>query len=97
MTSQRQPGASLFLLAAYRDSLFMNSQGEHDKADMYAAVQTLTTLCCIPAGFVGGALYELAPVAPFILVAVMNLIALLVSVYLSMRAPASQPSFSTAS
>jgi MFS family permease len=90
-------GTSLFLLAAYRDSLFMNSQGEHDKADMYAAVQTLTTLCCIPAGFVGGALYELAPVAPFVLVAVMNLVALCVAIYLSMRAPASRPSLSTVS
>ena len=90
-------GTSLFILAAYRDSLFMNSQGEHDKADMFAAVQTLTTLCCIPAGFVGGALYELTPVAPFVLVAIMNLIALSVAIYLSIRTPASRPSFNSAS
>ena len=89
-------GTSLFILAAYRDSLFMNSQGEHDKADMFAAVQTLTTLCCIPAGFVGGALYDVTPVAPFALVAIMNFIALSVAIYLAIRTPVSRPRFNAA-
>lgn len=89
-------GTSLFILAAYRDSLFMNSQGEHDKADMFSAVQTLTTLCCIPAGYVGGALYDLNPVAPFALVAIMNLIGLSVAIYLSIRTPVSKPRFNAA-
>jgi len=49
-------GASNFVLQAYRDSIFMNSQGEHEKADMFSAVQMLTILFCIPAGYIGGVL-----------------------------------------
>jgi MFS family permease len=68
-------GASNFLMAAYRESVFMNSQGEDEKADMYAAVQTLTMLLCIPAGYLGGLLYRIGPRTPFALVSVLYLAA----------------------
>ena len=81
-------GVSLFILQAYRDGIFMNSQGEHDKADMFSAVQTLTSLCCIPAGYVGGVLYRAHPALPFVLVAVFYLLALAVSLSLLASRPA---------
>ena len=81
-------GVSLFILQAYRDSIFMNSQGEHDKADMFSAVQTLTSLFCIPAGYVGGVLYKSHPALPFVLVAVFYLMALAVSLSLLASRPA---------
>ncbi len=68
-------GVSNFLMCAYRESVFMNSQGEHEKADMYAAVQTVTMLFCVPAGFLGGALYRIDARLPFILVAALYLAA----------------------
>jgi MFS family permease len=68
-------GASNFLMGSYRESVFMNNQGEHEKADMYSAVQTLTILCCIPAGYLGGLLYEHNPIMPFALVSILYLAA----------------------
>jgi hypothetical protein len=78
-------GASNFVLQAYRDSIFMNSQGEHEKADMFSAVQMLTILFCIPAGYIGGVLYKLNPYVLFGLVSMIYLITLVVSILLSVR------------
>ncbi len=72
-------GISNFLMSAYRESVFMNSQGEREKADMYAAVQTVTMLLCVPAGYFGGALYRVNALLPFALVSVLYLAALAAS------------------
>lgn len=69
-------GAANFILTGYRESVFMAESGEHEKADRYSAVQTLTFLCCIPAGYLGGLLYRLEPRLPFVLAAVLYLAAL---------------------
>ncbi|MDP4093654.1 MAG: MFS transporter [Bacillota bacterium] len=55
----------------YRDSVYMNNLGEHEKADLYSAVQTITSLACIPAGYLAGLAYSLNPAAPFIIVVVL--------------------------
>jgi MFS family permease len=68
-------GASNFLMGAYRESVFMNSQGEDEKADMYAAVQTLTMLFCVPAGYIGGLLYRIDARMPFALVSALYFLA----------------------
>jgi len=68
-------GMSNFILLSYRESVFMNAQGEHEKADMYSAVQTLTILFGIPAGYLGGILYKANPAFPFILVSMLYIIA----------------------
>jgi len=68
-------GTSNFLMGSYRESVFMNDQGEHEKADMYAAVQTLTMLLCVPAGYLGGLLYEIDARLPFALASCLYLAA----------------------
>ena len=73
-------GMSNFILLSYRESVFMNAQGEHEKADMYSAVQTLTILFVIPAGYIGGILYRAKPVLPFVLVSVLYIVAFIASV-----------------
>jgi MFS family permease len=54
-----------FIAQTYRDSVFMNKAGEHEKADMFSAVQTVTTLFCIPAGYLAGLTYSFHPLLPF--------------------------------
>ena len=78
-------GISNFLMSAYRESVFMNSQGEHDKADMYAAVQTVTMLFCVPAGYLGGLLYRANPLLPFALVSALYIAAFAASLAFSLR------------
>jgi MFS family permease len=72
-------GAANFVLQGYRESVFMSYAGEFEKADMYSAVQTLTFLCCIPAGYQGGLLYRVNAQLPFVLVAVLYAVALAAS------------------
>ena len=76
-------GMSNFILLSYRESVFMNAQGEHEKADMYSAVQTLTILFGIPAGYLGGILYRSNPVFPFVLVSALYAVAFAASVAFS--------------
>jgi predicted MFS family arabinose efflux permease len=78
-------GISNFLMSAYRESVFMNSQGEHEKADMYAAVQTVTMLLCVPAGYIGGLLYRVNALLPFALASVLYLVSLAASLAFSRR------------
>jgi MFS family permease len=78
-------GICNFLSIAYRETVFMNSQGDHDKADMFSAVQVVTTLFCIPAGYIGGLLFKLNSYFPFVLVLFLFLIAVGVSLYISLR------------
>lgn len=70
---------SNFIMQTYRDSVFMNKVGEHEKADLFGAVQTLTALVCIPSGYIGGLAYSISPVIPFILIAVLFTAAFTVS------------------
>jgi hypothetical protein len=42
---------------------------------MYAAVQTVTMLFCIPAGYLGGLLYKINAFLPFVLVSALYLAA----------------------
>jgi MFS family permease len=79
-------GTSNFLMGSYRESVFMNDQGEHEKADMYAAVQTVTMLFCIPAGYLGGLLYEIDARLPFALASSLYLAAF-VAAYAFSRMP----------
>lgn len=61
-------GVGSFSTQAYRDSVFMNKLGEHEKADMYGAVQTVTALISIPAGYIAGMAYSFSPKAPFVMI-----------------------------
>jgi MFS family permease len=60
-----------FFIQTYRDSVFMNNLGEHEKADVYSAVQTISTLICIPSGYIAGLTYSINPLLPFIIVLVL--------------------------
>ena len=78
-----------FIMQTYRDAVFMNRVGEHEKADMFAAVQTLTTLASIPAGWIAGYAYSKSPVLPFILVLLLFLMSLVTAhnLYIRSRGP----------
>lgn len=71
-----------FIMQTYRDSVFMNKLGEHEKADMFSAVQTFTTLICIPSGYIAGYAYSISPKLPFVLISVLFIAALIVSLLL---------------
>lgn len=68
-----------FIMQMYRDAVFMNRVGEHEKADIYAAAQTVTTLICIPSGYIGGLLYSISPQMPFITILLLYMIAVIIS------------------
>ena len=74
---------SNFLVLTYRDSVFVESSGEHEKADAFSAIQTITVLGCMPAGYIGGLLYSINPIYPFLLISLLFGITLLLSVRLS--------------
>lgn len=61
-----------FMLQTFRDSILMNRTDEHGKADTYAAVQTLTSLLCIPAGYIGGLTYSMNPLIPFVIILILS-------------------------
>lgn len=63
--------AGSFITGTYRDTVFMNRLGEHEKADVFSAVQTLSTLVCIPAGYIAGWLYSTASRLPFLVIALL--------------------------
>jgi MFS family permease len=69
-------GATNFVVTGYREGVFMGDSGEHEKADRYSAVQTLTFLCCIPAGYLGGVMYRIDARLPFALAALLYAAAL---------------------
>lgn len=71
LTVMAANGMANFILLSYRESVFMNAQGEHEKGDMYSAVQTLTILCSVPAGYIGGLLYRANALLPFALAALL--------------------------
>ncbi len=60
-----------FLTQTFRDTVFMNKLGEHEKADMFAAVQTVTTLICIPSGYIAGFFYSVSPFLPFVTICIL--------------------------
>jgi len=68
-----------FIMQVYRDTVFMNNAGEHDKADMYAAAQTVTTLICIPSGYLGGLMFSLSRQLPFLGMLCLYIIASLIA------------------
>jgi len=55
-----------FVAMTYRDTVFINRVGEHDKADALSGLQTMTALVSIPSGYIAGLLYGMNPVLPFI-------------------------------
>lgn len=71
-----------FLTQTYRDTVFMNKLGEHEKADMFAAVQTVTTLICIPSGYIAGYFYSISPVLPFLTIFILFSVTAFISVSL---------------
>lgn len=73
---------SNYVVPTYRDSVFMNTVGEHEKADAFSAVQTITVLACIPSGYISGLLYSINPTFPFILILIMFFATLIISLNL---------------
>lgn len=57
-----------YLAAIFRDSSFMNSLGEHEKADAFSGVQTLAAVAAIPAGVIAGAVYGAEPRLLFLII-----------------------------
>lgn len=72
-----------FAMQTYRDSVFMNKMGSHEKADMFGAVQTITTLICIPSGYIAGLAYSISPLMPFIAIFILFIATIAVSASLS--------------
>ena len=68
-----------FVMQTFRDSVLMNSLGEHEKADVYSAVQTLTVLVCIPSGYLSGLAYSIDPILPFIAILTLFVISVAIS------------------
>jgi len=67
------------LSLTYRDTAFMNNLGEHEKADAFSGIQTLTTFICIPSGYLAGYIYEINPKYPFIAIFTLFICAVVIS------------------
>ncbi len=61
--------AAFLLLSTYRDSVFMNSVPNEQRAELFGLVNMLAMLLSIPTGALAGWLFALSPLAPFIAVA----------------------------
>lgn len=68
-----------FVSITYRDAVFMNSLGKLEKADTYSTVQIISAIACTPVGWLVGHGYTYNPVVPFIGVALLFLIAAVIS------------------
>lgn len=68
-----------FVSITYRDAVLMNSVGKLEKADIYSTVQIISGVACTPVGWLVGLGYTYNPVAPFIAVALLFLIAAIIS------------------
>lgn len=61
------------LLQTWRDTVFMNSTEAAQKSERFSLIQALMMLLCIPAGYLAGLLYALAPQLPFALASLLYL------------------------
>ncbi len=75
--------AGNFIVSTNRDAVFMNSVDDDVKADAFSAVLTITTLSCVPAGYIAGWSYSLNPVYPFIIILCLYAIAAVFAVMLA--------------
>jgi MFS family permease len=58
--------AALVLVGTYRDSVFMNTVEEAQKAELFGLVNMLAMLLSIPTGWLAGWLFSLHPLGPFV-------------------------------
>lgn len=71
-----------YLMATYRDAVLINKLGDHEKSDMLSAVQVLTALVCIPSSYIAGVIFSVNALLPFVVIAALFVIALLISLTL---------------
>jgi hypothetical protein len=63
--------AAFLLLSTYRDSVFMNSVPNAQRAELFGLVNMMAMLLSIPTGALAGWLYSISPLAPFVSVAIL--------------------------
>ena len=68
-----------YLMTTFRDTAFMNSLGENEKADAFSSVQTLAAVATIPAGIIAGAIYAAAPRLLFMVIIAIHAVCMLLS------------------
>lgn len=68
-----------FVSITYRDAVLMNSVGKLEKADTYSSVQIISGIACTPVGWLVGLGYTYNPLVPFVGVALLFLIAAVIS------------------
>lgn len=71
----RQAGS--YMVTTHRDAVFMNQAGEYEKSDKFSAVQIVTSLISIPAGYLTGLMYSVDSRLPFIIMAVLFMAAVI--------------------
>ena len=68
-----------YLMTTFRDTAFMNSLGEHEKANAFSGVQTLSAVATVPAGIIAGAIYSAAPRLLFMVIIVIHAVCMILS------------------
>ena len=69
-----------YLMTTFRDTAFMNSLGEHEKANAFSGVQTLAAVATIPAGIIAGAIYSAAPRLLFMVIIAIHATCMVLSI-----------------
>jgi MFS family permease len=58
--------AGLFLVESYRDALVVSRLPEHDRADLFSGIQTVTAVLAIPSGYLTALVYTYRPSLVFL-------------------------------
>ena len=69
--------AAYILLAIYRDTVFMNSVPETQRAELLGLINMITMLLSVPTGLLAGWLFTWNPLAPFVVVALLFFLGIL--------------------
>ncbi|MBF4635794.1 MFS transporter [Agreia pratensis] len=72
-------GVGTFCLESYRDALVISAVPDKDRADLFAAVQTITSILAIPSGLIAAVIFDANPLALFLVITALYALGLIIA------------------
>jgi MFS family permease len=75
------------LMSIFRDTLWNNSIGEEERANIFSAGQAIVNTIAIPSGIIAGVLYQMEWIYPFIVSLAIFTVSFIISLYIKKKLP----------
>lgn len=70
------------LMGIFRDTMWNNSIGEEERANIFSGAQALINIIAIPAGIMAGYIYDVKAIYPFVFSTLIFIVSLIIALYL---------------